>query len=272
MEYTELWTSSEVNKYLFQELKKLCQLQGFILSPKKKKKLVRVKEHYIEIIFPEIVYYNTKIHMQIAPTTTYQDCYCFDKKVILRKSNDMSVAKNYYSSLAIMDKSSSKLYYDPNIIKKVWNDVIAPQLQETVISYFDQFSFDDYVSLAQQGTDGVLSYCHSPGMDDVLRFLSMAHSEIWRGNYEEGAALLKRAISGYSKSIHHAFVFHREIDEGDQKDYESSLELLSIIENRKADITNSLYDKLNDLEQTALQAVWGVGLTSEGNTVKLKQK
>lgn len=270
MEYTEFWTSSEVNKYLFQELKKLCQLHGFILSPKKRKKLVRVKEHYIEIIFPEVVYYNTKIHMQVAPTTTYQDCYCFDKKVILRKSKDMSVSENYYSSLAISDKNSSKLYYDPNVIKKIWNDVIAQQLEETVISYFDQFNFNNYVSLAQQGYDGVLSYCHSPGMDDALRFLSMAHNEIWKGNYEEGAAPLKRAISGYSKSINNSLVFNREIDEKDQKDYDSSLELLSIIEKRKADIKNRLYDKLNNLEQIALQEVWGVGLTSEKNTVKLK--
>lgn len=87
----------------------------------------------------------------------------------------------------------------------MWNDVIASQLEETVISYFDQFSFYDYVSLVQQVRDGVLSYCHSLCMDDGFRFLSMAHNEIWRRNDEEGAALLKWAISGYTKSISFGF-------------------------------------------------------------------
>jgi len=57
-----------------------------------------------------------------------------------------------------------------------------------------------------------------------------------------------------------------------QEEYSSIQELLTIIKNRGADIKTQILDYMQDLEQTALNKTWGVALSPEGKTIRLKKK
>ena len=67
MDAEKFWSTTETNKFLYQQLKVMCENNGFVLSPRKGKHLVRIAEHYVQIVCPEISYNRTLIHVLLSP-------------------------------------------------------------------------------------------------------------------------------------------------------------------------------------------------------------
>ncbi len=56
----------------------------------------------------------------------------------------------------------------------------------------------------------------------------------------------------------------------DQENYDTIQEVLSMIQ--RDDTKANIIDKMQEIEQIALNKVWGVMLSSEGQTIRLKKK
>ena len=258
MDYELLWSSSQVNQYLFKQLRDLCKKHGFKVSPKHRKKLVRVKEHYIEIIFPEVIYMDTWFHMQVASTSSFAQYYYFDKRIIPCVANDKNLPYNFYSKLAVEDKTTSKLYYSPKKIETAWNEAISIQVQENIIDYFNNLNFPKPVELSKkEAGDGILTYCPSPGTNDALFYLTIAYNEIWLGNISASIPLLEKAAQGYEKSLGQSNKMATESTFGKQENYNAIIKLLSIIQNGGKDMEKEVLHEMQTLEDAALDFAWG---------------
>ena len=45
MDAEKFWSTTEMNKFLYQQLKTMCEANGFVLSLRKRKHLVKIAEH-----------------------------------------------------------------------------------------------------------------------------------------------------------------------------------------------------------------------------------
>lgn len=273
MENQEIWNSAQVSKYLAKQLNTLCKEHGFVTSPRQTKKLVRIGEHHVQIIFPEIIYGKVKFHMQVFPSAALARYYYSDSSIIPRRSNDPSVEDNFYHRLSINDwRTTLKLVYDAKVIQDAWNAVIAPQVEKEMISLLDEFDFKGFIFLTKTGHYNPLQYCSCPANDDALQNLAMAHNEIWLQNYKSGMELLEQAISKYEAAIKQSEQFGFEVTQDEREEPIFASELLSALRNDMSATTSNITNRMLQIEQTALNKTWGVALSSEGKTVRIKKK
>lgn len=73
MDAEKFWSTTEMNKFLYQQLKAMCEADGFVLSPRKGKHLVKIAEHFVQIVWPEISYNRTRIHVLVSPAGSYKN-------------------------------------------------------------------------------------------------------------------------------------------------------------------------------------------------------
>lgn len=268
----KLWSSSETNKFIYQQLKTLCEANGFVVSPKQTKHLVRIGEHHIQIVHPEVLYTSTRIHMRVSPAASFASYFYCQKTVYPRKSNNENELLNSYDQLAVEDPVSWKLFYDGEQMQKLWRDVIGPQFDREIIAYFNSFGFEQFASLSEHRENGTLTYCTNPACDDAVRFLAMGEHAIWKGQYEKSIPLLEKAISGYQKEFEQCKKLGHELPDSEPENYHAVNELLSILKKGDLDMESHIRNKLAALERTALNKTWGVALSPEGKTVRLKKK
>ena len=62
----------------------------------------------------------------------------------------------------------------------------------------------------------------------------------------------------------------KELPEADQEDYNTVREILSMMQ--RGDTKAQVIEKMQEIERTALNKAWGVTLSSEGQTIRLKKK
>ena len=98
----------------------------------------------------------------------------------------------------------------------------------------------------------------------------MGYGEIWKGNFEKSILLLERALCGLKKGIELNKRSGREVSVDDQENYDTVQEVLSMIQ--RGDTKANIIDKMQEIERIALNKVWGVMLSSEGKTIRLKKK
>lgn len=268
----EFWSSSETNNFIYQQLKNLCEENGFVVSPRKTKHLIRIGEHHVQIVNPEVSYSRTLIHMRVAPAASFADYFYCYKTILPRKSNSKSEFINSYSELAIEDPSSLKSFYNIEQMKKTWAEVIGPQINEEIISYFNSFGFEQFVTLSQNREDHTLTYCANPASKDALLFIALGHNEIWKGNYQKGISFLEQALLGYKHKFERSSQSGRELLPAHLDNYNATIELLSALKNGDSSAGSQAVERLQELEKTALNKAWGVALSPEKKTIRLKKK
>ncbi len=271
MDTEKYWNTTDLNKFVYQQTKVLCEASGFVLSPRKAKTLVRIKGHLIQIVRPEISYSHTEIHFGVSPTTSFIDVFFADNVVFPRKTNDSSVKFfNTYFMVGI-DMNNIKWIYDSEQMKAVWNEVVGPQIKTEVISVLDSIGFEQYFSLCEQRRYGTLRCGINPGTDNAVWHMARGHNRIWEGNITDSVPLLERALQGNKKYID-SYKDSGHIKSCIQEEYSSIQELLVIIKNGDTDMETRVLDYMQGLEQVALNKTWGVVLSPEGNTIRLKKK
>lgn len=275
MEQSKLWSTTETNKYLYRQLRTSAEEHGFVVSPKKTKTLIRIREHHIQMIWVEVMYGVTDFNMLVSPAASFLSAFYARSRVTLRRSNDDQQYFNWYSRLAFPDKTSGKKSYYAKEMQRIWSEVIKPQIEREIFAYFDAFNFTKFAWLSQNRKDGVLSLCLNPGNDDALQFLAMAHNAIWSGNYEESIPLLKKVIAGEEKWLRNSVKFGYD-DPKDtashSKECDAAKALVAIIEEKANRWETVLIDKLWQLEKIALEMVYGVALDKAGKTIRLTKK
>ena len=77
-------------------------------------------------------------------------------------------------------------------------------------------------------------------------------------------------MSGFQKGIERDKQSGREVPEADQEDYNTLLEILSMIQ--RGDTKAQIVEKMLEFERIALNKAWGVTLSPESQTTRLKKK
>lgn len=180
--------------------------------------------------------------------------------------------KFLYQQLKTMCEANGfyKEFYDIQQMKILWAEVIEPQFNQEIFSCLNTFSFERFLVLSESWNCDSFQCSISPKKDHALRFLSMGYGEIWNGNFEKSIPLLERALSGFQKGIERDKQSGREVPEADQEDYNTVREILSMMQ--RGDTKAQVIEKMQELERTALNKAWGVTLSSEGQTIRLKKK
>lgn len=272
MDIEKYWSATEMNKFLYQQLKAMCEADGFVLSPRKGKRMIRVSEHCTEVVYPEISYGRTVIHVLLFSAASFADhCYAH-KKIHPHRSNEENVFINSYDELAVNDPASYKQFFNIEQMKTVWVEVIEPQLNREVFSCLNSFHYDHFLILSDQQRYGNFHYISSPGDHDAPRFFAMGCGELWTGNWEKSILLLEEALIRYKKGIDQSRQIGYEAASYMLGDYDTVAKLLSMLKENGADRQNQVLNALQNFEQIALNKTWGVTLSTNGKTVRLKKK
>lgn len=269
MDAEKFWSTTEMNKFLYQQLKTMCEANGFVLSPRKGKHLVKIAEHFVQIVCPEVSYGRTRIHVLVSLAGSFAN-HIYAEKTFCPHGDKKEDIYSVYYDLAIEDATSYKEFYDIQQMKILWAEVIEPQFNQEIFSCLNTFSFERFLVLSESWNCDGFQCSISPKKDHALRFLSMGYGEIWNGNFEKSIPLLERALSGFQKGIERDKQSGCEVPEADQEDYNTVREILSMMQ--RGDTKAQVIEKMQELERTALNKAWGVTLSSEGQTIRLKKK
>ena len=273
----EIWNVTALNKFIYKQTKELCEAHGFVLSPNRSKTLVRIKDHMIQRIYPEILYNNTFIQINVNPSTSFCDYLFADRRIVLRKTNDPAVDfLNFYHLVGIdISNRDGKFEYDSEIMKEVWDEVVGPQLEKEAFSLLDQIDFQEYIQFCEKRR-GTLFFTSQAGTHDATWYMARGHNRLWQGKISESIPLLEQALPGYETFFECCKMDEAKGDVTDisqeQDEYVSTKKLLSIIQNGGADLKAQVMAYMEELEKTALNKTWGVALSPEGKTVRLKKK
>lgn len=272
MDAEKFWSTTEMNKFLYQQLKSMCETEGFVLSPRRGKRMVRISEHYAEVVYPEIVYARTVVHVLLFSTSSFAYHSYASKKIHLHRSNDENVFINSYDELAVEDPTSYKQFFNIEQMKTVWAEVIEPQLNREVFSCLNDFHYDHFLILSDKRKCGSFHYDSSPGNHDAPRFFALGCGELLAGNLEKSILLLEESLIRYKKSIEQSKQVGHEVIPYKLDDCNAVIELLSILKESGASSRDQALNTLQNLEQIALNKTWGVALSSDGKTIRLKKK
>ena len=155
-------------------------------------------------------------------------------------------------------------------MKTLWAEIIEPQFNHEIFSCLSAFSFGHFLSLSESWSCDGFQYSISHKNDNALSFLSLGYGEVWKGNFEKSILLLERALCGFKKGVELNKQSGREISVDVQENYDTVQGVLSMIQ--RGDTKAQIIDKMQEIERIALNKAWGVMLSSEGNTIRLKKK
>lgn len=296
MDEKELWSHNELNKFIRRKTKELCEAHGFVISPRYSKNCVRVKEHVVQVIYPntgrrmqtidigvasasgfrmlagrEVELPGNENHNQIMELEIFGD----PNGELDAFRDERGILVTDYHMLAVDPwVSKAELIYKSDKMKEVWDKVVVPYIEEEVFSFFDAFGFDQFFSLCESSPQryGALQYGCEPGIDDATMYMSRGHIKIWQGNVGGSIPLLERALSGYEQDFMSAELLGYEPDDDIQKEYDAVKELLSVIKQGGENTIARTLDHMRELERIALNMTWGVAQSPEGETVRLKKK
>ena len=269
MDAEKFWSTTEMNKFLYQQLKAMCEANGFVLSPRKGKHLVKIAEHFVQIVCPEVSYGRTRIHVLVSPAGSFAN-HIYAEKVFCPHGDKKEDIYSVYYDLAIEDATSYKEFYDIQQMKTLWAEIIEPQFNHEIFSCLNAFSFVHFLNLSESWSCDGFQYSISHKNDNAMSYLSLGYGEIWKGNFEKGILLLEKALCGFKKGIELNKQSGREISVDAQENYNTVQEVLSMIQ--RGDTKAQIIDKMQEIERIALNKAWGVMLSSEGNTIRLKKK
>lgn len=271
MDAEKFWSTTEMNRFLYQQLKAMCEAEGFVLSPRRGKRMVRIAEHYTEVVYPEITYARTVVHVALFSTAS-SAYHSYANKDIIPQRNNEYVFLNSYTRLAMDDPTSGKRFFNIEQMKETWAKVIAPQLNREIFSCLNAFHYDHFLVLSDKEKYGDFQHRTSPVDYDAPRFFAMGCGELWAGNLGKSIPLLEEALVRYKKGIAQSRQFGYETALYMLEDYDSVAKLLFLLKENGAGSIKQVLDTLQKGEQTALNKTWGVALSPEGKTIRLKKK
>lgn len=268
-------TSVEANKYIWQQVKQLLAVRGYIVCPNKSKYMVRLREHFLQMVYQEILYGATELKIIVIPAWTYQDGWFFVNRISLHRSNTAVAGLNLYSEAAYRQSVSLKAYYDISELVKMWDEAISPQLQKELIEYFDNMDFYAYAGLCENRGDNFLKYRSSC---DAVRLLAIGYNSLWMRQYEKGKEHIQKAIIEMREIKKRRGSFNGMTSEVTEEDSTFDLDLrngekiLTILESCNSNIEEMVEDMLCQLEKDAMEKTVHIALNEKNETVKIRNE
>lgn len=250
----ELWTNKQTNSFFRKQLKKLLKPYGFQIYPKGSRYFVRLKMHYVQAVYQEILRGGTtSFQLIVTPSFTYQKGWFFSGDRIYPKCDRY----DFYMGLAVESGPTKESYYKPDELVSTWDNMINAQLKEEIVDYFEQLDLEKYQVLCEERRDEVLRYCSS---HNSLRFYAIGYNSIWQKNYDKAEAYLEKGISEAECVFQKREEVKDSHDPAFNKDLYSAKEIMAILQQKEAGWEKLLEEKLYFLEKDALEKVWGIAL------------
>lgn len=255
----KLWTNKQANSFFRKQLRQLLKPYGFQNYPKGSKYFVRLKTHYVQAVYQEILCGGTtSFQMIVTPAFTYQKAWFFNGNRIYPKCSSEAGAgrgHNFYTKLAVESGINKENYYKPDELTSLWDNMVKAQLKEEMIDYFEQLDFEKYQFLCEERRDKVLRYCSS---GDSLRFYAVGYNNIWQKDYDKAETYLAKGISEANVVIQKREELDYPQDPDFNKDLYAAKEIMTILQKKEAGWEQLLEEKLCFLEKDALEKVWGI--------------
>lgn len=269
-EKIKLITSAEANKYLYRQIKQLLLPKGFIVRPGKTAYLVRLKGNHIQMVYQEKSHGETMLQRIAVPVWTCQDGWFFCERIYLKRTREPGVKRNLYSDAAFKQRASLKTYYDPAELTRIWEDAIAPQLQEEVIDFFEGMDFHAFTGLCENPRGD--RYMHYGSFSPACAYFSAGYSHLLIRQYEKGEEYIRKAIAESREKIAGAEPYGGLSDPMYARDMDRGIEILEILEKREPGYQDILENRLALLKREALEHNYQITLSDKGETVKLKKE
>ena len=267
-EKIDLITTTEANKYIYQQLKQLLLPEGFIVRPGKSKYLVRLRDHHIQMVYQEILYGATELQIIIVPVWTYQEGWFFSNRISLKRTN-AGVERNLYQDAAFRQGTSLKAYYDRAELARMWEDAILPQLREEVIDFFDKIDLEAFASLCESRGSRRMHY---GSFSSACALFAAGYSRLLTRQYEKGEEYVRKAVAEAQKRIADAEPYGGLSDPIYAVDLDKGMEILEILEKKAPGYQETIENKLALLEKEAVAQNYQITLNDKGETVKVKRE
>lgn len=268
-EKIDLITTTEANKYIYQQLKQLLLPEGFIVRPRQSKYLVRLKDHHIQMVYQEILHGETCLQIIIVPVWTYQEGWFFANRIRLKRTNTPEVERNDYTDAAFRHGASLKVYYDRAELARIWEDGILPQLREEVIDFFDKMNFDAFTGLCENRGSRCMHY---GSFSPACALFAAGYSRLLTRQYEKGEEYIRKAIDESREKIAVAEPYGGLSRPMYAVDLTKGIEILEILEKKEPGYQEAIEKKLALLEKEAVAQNYQITLNDKLETVKVKRE
>ena len=277
-------TSAQANEYIYEWLSEALRPKGFILTSAKtfqflpvtccisghhatgrkenltareytkhaslEKTLARAGEHYIQTVCQEIRDGETVIRMAVAPMWTYRDSWCFGRYIRLKYADSVAYGRNNYTIIAYTQRTSERVYYQLDELARVWNTAILPQLHTELIDFYDRMNFETYTQICEEEKDKTWDFRYT---DSESRFFTKGYNCLWKKQYEEGRALMEKAIREAEKYLAMLEAWGEQADSRYLRDMNAGKEFLEILIQREPGWEEAVQVRLGQLEQDVLE-------------------
>lgn len=268
-ERIDLITSTEANKYIYQQLKQLLLPEGFIVRPQKPKYLVRLRDHHIQMVYQEILHGQTNLQIIIVPVWTFQEGWFFSNRICLKRTNAAGVERNLYHDAAFRQGASLKSYYDRAELVRIWEEGILPQLQEEVIDFFNKMDLDAFAGLCEAGGSRRMHY---GSFSFACAFFAAGYSRLLARQYEKGEEYIRKAVAESREKIAEAEPYGGLSNPMYAVDLDRGIEILKILDKKEPGYLQALEFKLALLEKEAVEQNYQITLNDKKETVKVKKE
>lgn len=268
-EKIDLITTTEANKYIYQQLKQLLLPEGFIVCPHRSKYLVRLRDHHIQMVYQEILHGDTCLQIIIVPVWTYQEGWFFANRIRLKRTNAPGVERNDYTDAAFRHGASLKAYYDQAELARMWEDGILPQLREEVIDFFDKMDFDAFTGLCENKGSRRMRY---GSFSPACALFAAGYSRLLTQQYEKGEEYIRKAVAESREKIAAAEPYGGLSNPMYAVDLTKGIEILEILEKKEPGYQEAIENKLALLEKEAVAQNYQITLNDKMETVKVKRE
>ncbi len=286
-----MYTEKEVKKLMHNCIKsELTSKYGFVQSLKKNQ-LVRVREHYLDIIWYDKAPSGTYYYMELHPLCSFFDGYFIIEDFLfpLAYFIDDPKFKEPWWKISIRDENY-KDFFPIDEFEKVCENGIKPYLEHAIIPFFnsitfnDENSFDNFNSICKRGHTvndyenstiiGILSYCN-PFDKIVLEYAVLFNKLILltENKLNEFSGItceIKNVIKSLIEEYDYCQTEHYPTEHY-AKDIENLKSILTIFETKENGWENALKNKIAEIEIDFMQNFHGVTLDENGNTIKFKK-
>lgn len=242
-------TSAQANEYIYERLAEALLPEGFTECASLTRTLARAGEHYIQTVCQEIRDEETVIRMAVAPMWTYQNRWCFGRYIRLRYSDSVAYGRNNYTIIAFRQRTSQRIYYKRDELAHVWDTAILPQLHTDLLDFYDSMNFESYTQLCEEEKDKTWDFRFS---DSESRLLTRGYNCVWKRQYEEGRALIEKAIAEAERYLAMLEAWGEQASPEYLNDMNAGKQILEILSRSEPGWEEAVCGKLGRLEKDAL--------------------
>lgn len=243
-------TSAQANECLYEWLVKLLQPEGFTEHAAQANILLRVKEHYIQMVRREIREEESIIKLIVAPMWTYRDSWCFGRNIHLKYDDSVAHGRNNYTILAYKQETSPRVFYKQDELIRVWDASISPQLCGEVIGFYNGMCFGKYIQYCEEEDGKTWDFGYT---DCESRLFTRGYNCLWKKEYGKGVEYLEEAVRESEKYLLMLEAWGEQAAPEYLRDLSVGKDMVELIHHKEPGWEGIIHERLECLEKDVLE-------------------